>query len=184
MILCLGVHNMHLTPDESKRVAQIDKKINDDLNIILKETGASRVSVIRYHNGSKDMTGKSFLKMSATNEVLNMGVASMMTSFKDLFRSFLAYWCHEIEIKGYCSVDNVENIKNNDISLYQYLTAINIQASHAVALRDANNNVIGILHLEFLDKDDFDIGKIEKSLDKNFPKIEALISIGGDYKNE
>lgn len=179
-----GVHNIHLTPDESQRVAKIDTQINDSLNVILKETGASRVSIIRYHNGSKDMTGKSFLKMSVTNEALNIGVASMMSSFKDIFRSFLAYWCHEISEKGYCSIDNIENIKDKDVSLYQYFKAINVQSSHAVALRDTNNNVIGILHLEFLDKDNFDIGKIEKSLDKNFSKIETLISVGGELSNE
>lgn len=179
-----GVHNMHLTPSESKNIVYIEKQINDDLNVILKETGASRVSVIRYHNGNKDMTGKSFLKMSTTNEVINMGVSSMMASFNNVFRSFLAYWCHEIETKGYCSIDNVENIKEKDTSLYQYLKTINVQASHAVALRDADNNVIGVLCIEYLDRDDFNIGKIEKSLDENFSKIETLISVGGGVENE
>lgn len=179
-----GVHNMHLTPSESKNIVYIEKQINDDLNVILKETGASRVSVIRYHNGNKDMMGKSFLKMSTTNEVINMGVSSMMSSFNNVFRSFLAYWCHEIEEKGYCSIDDVENIKEKDVSLYQYLKTINVQASHAVALRDADNNVIGVLCIEYLDKDDFDIGKIEKSLDENFSKVETLISVGGGVKNE
>lgn len=179
-----GVHNIHLTPSESKNIVYIEKQINDDLNVILKETGASRVSIIRYHNGNKDMTGKAFLKMSVTNEVLNMGVSSMMIHFKDVFRSFLAYWCHEIDEKGYCSISDIENIKDTDISLYQYLKTINVQASHAVALRDENNNVIGVLCIEYLDKNVFDIKKIEESLSENFAKIETLISVNGGVKNE
>lgn len=41
--------------------------------------------------------------MSMTNEVVNMGVTSMMSEFKDMFRSLLAYWCHEIETKNIVS---------------------------------------------------------------------------------
>ena len=179
-----GVHNAHLTPNESKNIAYIEKQINDTLNIILKETDASRVSIVKYHNGNKDMTGKSFLKMSMTNEVINIGVASMMTSFKDVFRSFLAYWCHEIEENGYCIIEDTENIKEQDITLYQYLKTINVQAKYGMALKDNYNNVIGILCIEFLDKDDFDIKKIKTSLDENFSKIETLIAVNGGVKNE
>lgn len=179
-----GVHNAHLTPNESKNIAYIEKQINDTLNIILKETDASRVSIVKYHNGNKDMTGKSFLKMSMTNEVINIGVASMMTSFKDVFRSFLAYWCHEIEENGYCIIEDTENIKEQDITLYQYLKTINVQAKYGMALKDNYNNVIGILCIEFLDKDDFDVKKIKTSLDENFSKIETLIAVNGGVKNE
>lgn len=179
-----GVHNAHLTPNESKNIAYIEKQINDTLNIILKETNASRVSIVKYHNGNKDMTGKSFLKMSMTNEVINIGVASMMTSFKDVFRSFLAYWCHEIEENGYCIIEDTENIKEQDITLYQYLKTINVQAKYGMALKDNYNNVIGILCIEFLDKDDFDVKKIKTSLDENFSKIETLIAVNGGVKNE
>ena len=179
-----GVHNAHLTPNESKNIAYIEKQINDTLNIILKETDASRVSIVKYHNGNKDMTGKSFLKMSMTNEVINIGVASMMTSFRDVFRSFLAYWCHEIEENGYCIIEDTENIKEQDITLYQYLKTINVQAKYGMALKDNYNNVIGILCIEFLDKDDFDVKKIKTSLDENFSKIETLIAVNGGVKNE
>lgn len=179
-----GVHNAHLTPNESKNIAYIEKQINDTLNTILKETDASRVSIVKYHNGNKDMTGKSFLKMSMTNEVINIGVASMMTSFKDIFRSFLAYWCHEVEENGYCIIEDTEDIKEQDITLYQYLKTINVQAKYGMALKDNYNNVIGILCIEFLDKDDFDVKKIKTSLDENFSKIETLIAVNGGVKNE
>lgn len=179
-----GVHNAHLTPNESKNIAYIEKQINDTLNTILKETDASRVSIVKYHNGNKDMTGKSFLKMSMTNEVINIGVASMMTSFKDIFRSFLAYWCHEVEENGYCIIEDTEDIKEQDITLYQYLKTINVQAKYGMALKDNYNNVIGILCIEFLDKDDFDVEKIKTSLDENFSKIETLIAVNGGVKNE
>lgn len=180
-----GVHNAHLTPSESKGIIKIEKQINEKLNKILQETEASRVSIVRYHNGSKDMTGKSFLKMSMTNEVINVGVASMMPNFKDIFRSFLTYWCHEIERNGVCVIQDTDNMQNEDIGLYQYFKTINVQAEYGVALQDGYGNVIGFLSVAFLDKDKFKIEKIEKSLDKNLPQIETLISINdGGGENE
>ena len=69
-----GVNSHHLTPQESKSVAQIEKQINDTIQEILEKTNASRVCVVKYHNGQRDMTGMAFLKMSMTNEVVNSGV--------------------------------------------------------------------------------------------------------------
>ena len=107
-----GVSKKHLTPIESKNIGKIEKEINDIINQILLETGASRVCIVKYHNGNKDMTGKSFLKMSMTNEVVNLGVAPMMSDFRDLFRSLLAYWCHEIETKEFCIISDAEDLKD------------------------------------------------------------------------
>lgn len=177
--IILGVNQSHLTPKESQNIALIEKQINDIINVILKDTQASRVCIVKYHNGNKDMTGKSFLKMSMTNEVVNIGVASMMGEFKDVFRSLLAYWCHEIETKSYCVIDDVENLKNIDLTMYQYLKTRNIEAKYGLPLKDMNNNTIGFMCIEFLDKNNFDIDKIYKSVNLNFPKIETLVAIDG-----
>lgn len=179
-----GVSKKHLTPMESKNIGKIEKQINDIINTILRETNASRVCIVKYHNGNKDMTGKSFLKMSMTNEVVNLGVAPMMADFKDLFRSLLAYWCHEIETNDYCIIPDVEKLKDIDITMYQYLSVRNIEAKYGVGLRDSENNVIGFMCVEFLNKTEFNIEKINKSMAKNFPKIETLVALDGGVDNE
>ena len=179
-----GIAAKHLTPMESKKIAMIEKQINDTINVIQKETNASRVCLVKYHNGNKDMTGKSFLKMSMTNEVVNLGIAPMMSDFKDVFRSLLDYWCHEIEIKENCIIEDTEKIKDVDITMYQYLHVRHIESKYGVGLRDCNNNIIGFICIEFLNKDDFNLEKIKESMNKNFPKIEALISLNGGVENE
>lgn len=179
-----AIAKKHLTPEESKSLAYIDKQINDIMNIMLKETNASRVCLVKYHNGNKDMMGKSFLKMSMTNEVVNVGVAPMIGDFKDVFRSLLAYWCHELEEKNVCVIENAEEIKNKDITMYQYLVTRHINSKYGMALKDNYGNIIGFMCIEFLDKEDFDIDKISKSVEKNFPKIQTLTAIGGGDKNE
>ncbi len=174
-----GVTKKHLTFEESKGLIQIDKQINDTINIILKETGASRVCIVKYHNGNKDMTGKSFLKMSMTNEVVNIGIAPMMQDFKDIFRSLLSYWCHELEENGVCIIEDAEQVKDRDVTMYQYLVTRNISSKYGTVLKDNDGNIIGFICIEYLDKQDFDLKKINNTMKNNLPKIQTLVSIDG-----
>lgn len=174
-----GVNGHHLTPQESKSVAQIEKKINDTIQEILEQTKASRVCVVKYHNGQRDMTGMAFLKMSMTNEVVNRGVAPLMGDFKDLFRSYLAYWCHELEIKGKCVIQDTNEMQNIDINMYEYLKTRNIEAKYGLALTNLEGDIIGFICVEYLDKKDFDLKKIEATLEKQGKKIETLITLNG-----
>lgn len=175
-----GVTRKHLTPEESKNIVRFEKKINDILNSILNKTNASRVCIVKYHNGNKDMLGKSFLKMSMTNEVVNIGVAPMMSDFKDVFRSLLAFWCNELEKSDTYIIKNAEEMKKKDITMYQYLATRKIDSKYGVALKDSNGNVIGFMCLEYLNENDFDIDNIEKVIQEELPKIQMLISIEED----
>ena len=179
-----GVSKKHLTHVKNKNIGKIEKEINDIINQILLETGASRVCIVKYHNGNKDMTGKSFLKMSMTNEVVNLGVAPMMSDFRDLFRSLLAYWCHEIETKECCIISDVEDLKDIDITMYQYLTVRNIEAKYGIGLKDNDGNIIGFICIEYLNKSDFDLKKINNVMIKDFPRIETLVSLDGGVEYE
>lgn len=175
-----GVTRKHLTPEESKNIVRFEKKINDILNSILNKTNASRVCIVKYHNGNKDMLGKSFLKMSMTNEVVNIGVAPMMSDFKDVFRSLLAFWCNELEKSDTYIIKNAEEMKEKDITMYQYLATRKIDSKYGVALKDGKGNVIGFMCLEYLNENDFDIDNIEKVIQEELPKIQMLISIEED----
>ena len=174
--------------EQKKRNKELQENYNsmiqDIINQILLETGASRVCIVKYHNGNKDMTGKSFLKMSMTNEVVNLGVAPMMSDFRDLFRSLLAYWCHEIETKECCIISDAEDLKNIDITMYQYLTVRNIEAKYGIGLKDNDGNIIGFICIEYLNKSDFDLKKINNVMIKDFPKIETLVSLDGGVEYE
>ena len=68
--------------------------------------------------------------------------------------------------------------------MYQYLSVRNIEAKYGIRLKDNDNNVIGFICIEFLNKSEFDIKKINKSMAKNFPKIEALTALDGGVDNE
>lgn len=179
-----GVNEHHLTPEESKSIAQVEKQINDIVKNMLVSTNASRVCIVKYHNGSKDMTGVSFLKMSMTNEAVNIGVAPLMQDFQNHFRSLLAYWCHEIDEKGECLISNTEDLIDKDITMYEYLKTRKIEAKYGVAIRDAYRNVIGFICVEYLDRYDFKEEKVKKAIKENQMILETLISLNGGGRCE
>ena len=41
-----GINAHHLTPEEGKSIAQVEKQINDTVKIMLKDTNASRVGIV------------------------------------------------------------------------------------------------------------------------------------------
>ena len=98
---------------------------------------------------------------------------------RDLFRSLLAYWCHEIETKECCIISDVEDLKDIDITMYQYLTVRNIEAKYGIGLKDNDGNIIGFICIEYLNKSDFDLKKINNVMIKDFPRIETLVSLDG-----
>lgn len=59
----------HTTPrDENKKLTQVTEKLNDTLKQMLIDTKADRAYVVQYHNGGRGINKQSFLKMSITNE--------------------------------------------------------------------------------------------------------------------
>ena len=179
-----GINKHHLTPEEGRSIAQVEKQINDIVKNMLVSTNASRVCIVKYHNGNKDMTGVSFLKMSMTNEVVNIGVAPLMQDFQNHFRSLLAYWCHEIDEKGECIISNTEDLIDKDITMYEYLKTRKIEAKYGVAIRDAYKNVIGFICVEYLDRYDFKEEKVKKIIKENRMILETLISLNGGGRSE
>ena len=77
-----------LTTEENNRMTKIDEEIDIFLEKTLVACNASRVSLIKYHNGGNDMLGNSILKMSMSNEKCAAGVFHILGSFQNQLRSF------------------------------------------------------------------------------------------------
>lgn len=179
-----GINTHHLTPEEGKSIAQVEKQINDTVKVMLKDTNASRVGIVKYHNGIKDMTGTSFLKMSMTNEAVKIGVTPLMPDFQNHFRSLLAYWCHEIDINEECVIASTKDLIDEDATMYEYLTTRNVEASYGVALKDTRGNIIGFICVEYLDKYDFKEDVVREVIKSNKTKLEILIGLNGGVNYE
>lgn len=132
--------------------------------------------------GGRGLNKISFLKMSMTNEVVKIGVQPFMSEFQNQFRSMFSFLVHEIDTVGYCNIENIEDIKDKDASMYEFLKVRNIQANFVVGIKNEEGTTIGFICVEFLDKDNVNKEQVIKSLKNKKIKIETLLSV--DEKGE
>lgn len=163
--------------DENAKITKVSQEIDECLQEILEETKADRASLVQYHNGGKGINKQSFLKMSMTNEQTKQNVKPVIVEFKDQFRNVLSYFVKEIGDKGYCYIQDVDSIASVDNGMYEFLKARGVEAKFGVAVRNANNFVIGFICLEFGNKQTADINKIKKSFEGKQKAIEALLNL-------
>ena len=172
-------HGHVLTQEEDSEAAHIDKLINEYLQQAIKETDSSRAMVVRYHNGGKDMAAISFLKMSVTNEVVNIGYKPVIQDFQNQFRSMLNIVCRQLAETGESYIPTLETIKTQDVGTYEFLKNRGVRAMYSKALRNQNNYVIGFITVTFMEdnKIEENIENIEKTLDDKAKQISALLCL-------
>lgn len=174
-----------LTPEEDRKITKINDEVNKILQQLLISTNASRASLIQYHNGGKGKNNQSFLKMSMTNEVTNIGIKPLISDFKDQFRNVLAYFVKEINDSGYCYINDSEDIKSIDYGMYDFMSNRGIKSKYGIALHqsisdDCNEkNIIGFICLEFLDDRKYvaNVDIIDSELRREQAILETLLSL-------
>lgn len=168
-----------LTEEEDSLANKIDKSINSYLQSMVQELGPSRAVVIRYHNGGRDMSGISFLKLSITNEQVAQDTTPIIGEFQAQFRSVASYICDELEEKGYCYIDNLEVLKNKDSGTYELLKLRDGKSCFARALKSRSGYVIGAIMVTYTSKSidkKPDVEKIDRTLVKKANEISALLN--------
>ena len=167
-----------LSEEENSRMTKIDEEIDSFLDKALTINNASRVHLVKYHNGGNDMLGNSILKMSMSNEKCAAGVVHLAGGFQNQLRSAFAYWVKELNEQGYCFIDDIENIKDIDTSLYQYMKQTGIKAKYGIAIRNTQTGcVVGYLCIDFLNKDDVNFEQVKHCLEDKKLRIEALLNL-------
>ena len=172
-----GVTGHKLTSEENSSLTCIEKEINDYLKILQSLTDASRVSLVRYHNGNRGMDGLSFLKMSMTNECVKVGIQPIMQEFQNYFRSFLSYWCESLENEDYCIINDIESIRDKDANMYTYLKSRFVKSKYGVAVHNVEGVVIGFICIEYRDLCKLSENVIKGYLKEYQLKIETLLNL-------
>ena len=169
---------IHHTPsaEESDKLFNVNKSIDNILQDVLLETNASRACLVQYHNGGIGMSKQAFLKMSITNEKSQLGIKSIMNECKDQFRSVLGYIVNEINSTGHCCIFDIDDIKSVDIGTYELMLTRGIQAKCGYGLHNANGMLIGYITVEFEDKKLAKKEIIRNSFKEHYREIERLLN--------
>lgn len=120
-------------------------KIEKLLSKLVEGCSAKRASLFMYHNGGHDMTGRSFQKMSCTNQRVRIGTASTQNAYQNMYKASLHYVTHSVKESGICYIDNLEDIKEENYSTYDILTQNGCRRLYARAIRNIDGVTIGFL---------------------------------------
>lgn len=168
-----------LTEKEDRLAKQIDKSITAELQEITNTLQPTRTLLVRYHNGGKDMNGLSFLKLSVTNECVNIGVRPVINEYQGQFRSSINEVCSEIDRVGYMNIPNREIIKNKDRGTYDLMVAKNTRSSYSYALRNNTGYIIGFISLIYYEDNlvKENPEQIKEIMSKKATEISTLLSV-------
>ena len=172
-----GVTSHVPSPEENARLTDISNQIDELLIKMLTETDASRVALIQYHNGGKGVNRQSFLKMSMSNEQVQLGVKPFMPEFKDQFRSVLSYFTKQINDNGYCYISDIEDIKNEDVSMFEFMNNRNIVSTFGYGIHGKSNEIIGFVVIEYMSIDNMNINIINDCFKEHYKVFETLLTL-------
>lgn len=154
LIKTISIHVQNddsFTHEDEDIQSQIDNQIDNILAELQLETSAGRAMLVRYHNGTKDILGNSFLRMSCTNERVAVGVSPFKTQFQNQFRTLVGYLCNEIKAKEFYYIGDIEELKQEQHNtMYEFFKTRNIIGVMAQAVVSENGYVVGFILLEFL----------------------------------
>ena len=165
-----------ITPKKYDEDVVIDREINEILKKLFASVNPTRVVLVTFHNGGKDLSGLSFLKMSMRNEVTGPNIKPMQSDFQNVFRNTLAYWCNELAEKGYCYVENYQDIEKVDRSFYDFMSARGVTSMYGKSIVNSDNHIIGFIGIEYMSKPEVDLDRIEHCLNDKKMKVETLLN--------
>lgn len=171
-----------ITPEKYSNSVEIDKEINLNLDKLREITHCARASLVTFHNGGKDLSGLSFLKMSMRNESTAPSIKPLQPDFQNVFRNTLAYWCNQISETGHCYIIDTEELKDVDNNFYDFLSTRGIVAKYGVSIMNDYNQLIGFICIEYTNVPDVQFSQIKYELVEKKNKIEAILNFANSSK--
>ena len=150
-----------------KNTTKDEELIVKKLEHLLEKYKADRAWIAEFHNGERNYSGKSFQKFSVTYEQVVRGVSVEALNTQSIPTSIFVRFFNELITKGVYYLKDVKNIPNKDfigLALENFLEARSITSFLSVAIKDINNNFVGILCMD----------SVRTQLDLNDEMIRAI----------
>ena len=169
-------------PNLVKQFLNINSSIKGILRDIYDDFNASRTAVYVFHNGVYSSHGLPFFKISCICEIVrkNSGVMKNIDAHNSMplqmFDNSISYLSkHGHMIVEDADDDENENVKNSPV-LCGMLKSNNIKSAVGIALYDKEDNILGILIVEFNEKKNLEyLEGVEKELIEKSPSLSPIL---------
>ena len=166
----------------------INGSIKDTLKDISNELNADRTSVYVFHNGVFSSHGLPFFKISCVCEIVkkNTGVVKNLNNHSGLPLQMFDNTISNIYKNGSMTIvdtdDENDDIVINSPILCGMLKTNNIHSATGIAIYDHDNNIMGILMVEYVDtKSDILLDEAVRYLIDKAPLLSPILEYSGIY---
>jgi hypothetical protein len=126
-----------------------DDRINKKLESIRENFSCDRVWIAEFHNGNKTYSGRSFQKFSQTYEVVRQGIATESLITQSIPVSLFSNFFQTLSEKGHYEANETKTAQDlSAFTMQSFWHSRGIVSFGAVAIKDLNNNFVGILCLD------------------------------------
>lgn len=175
--------NTFHSPQEEEENKQVNLLIDAQLRKIQLATGANRVSCFQFHNGGKDMLGRSFQKMSMTHEVVDENTVPVMTTYQNVPRTMFAHMFDMLTTQGHYYIENLESIKSVDAVTYQSFYSRGTHSVFIQAIKTTAHVVLGFVVVEFSTSNYVDAEALKEELKSKTIRISGALELGSAFAN-
>lgn len=180
------------TNTQESNLVQVFLNINSSLKDVLKDLsddiGTSRISIYVFHNGVYSSHGLPFFKISCICEIVekNCGVVKNIKSHSGLplqmFDNSISY-IYKNGKMSICDVNvDTDELVHDSPVLSGMLKSNNIRSATAIAVYDHDNNILGIILAEFVDKHNIEfLSSVEDKLIAKAPTLSPILEYSGIY---
>lgn len=139
-------------PDISSKLPlqnSIDLEIINKMDYAKEILNADRIHLYEFHNGEHYSDWRSAYKFSCSYEVTKAGTQSMRCKCTGLPISVMPKFIHKITTEGKFICNNIDDIKNDMVSTYEFKKNIGIKSFYDVAICNKLGNVIGFIAIQW-----------------------------------
>ena len=149
-------------PDVAKSMPKqndLDVALINKMEYVKEQLNADRIHVYEFHNGDRLAKARSAFRFSCTYEVVKAGSKSLRTTLEKVPISLLPHFIKRLRTEHVFICKDVEELKETFPSTYGFKKAYGIEAFYDVAITDLEGDVIGILAVQWDDKNNFKINE-------------------------
>lgn len=147
------------------RQNKIDMEIISKMEYSKEILNADRIHVYEFHNGEHYSDYRSAYKFSCTYEVFKAGNQSVQQKCISLPTNCMPQFVNEITEHEKFICKDLEDLKDNMPSTYNFKKALNIGAFYDLAIKNSKGNIIGFIAIHWFSKEKMQINEEEiKSL--------------------
>lgn len=126
-----------------------EDRIIRKLESIREKFNCDRVWIAEFHNGNKTYSGRSFQKFSQTYEVVRQGIAAEANATQNIPTSIFSNFFQTLSRDGHYQANDVKEAQDvAAFTMQSFWHSRGITSYAAIAIKDLNNNFVGILCLD------------------------------------